>query len=132
VIELPPAPPADLFPPGEGRPSDDLSPLGAGRPEEASVPGRAVPAGSGNGAAANGDHRPDPVRPAVRVRLSTIEEIEQLERYLHDHPGPRRVCAHVVSGDGEHVVPVRSGAHDVDELQQSLEQLFGEGNVWEE
>jgi hypothetical protein len=68
----------------------------------------------------------------LRVRVSTIEEIEQLERYLREHPGPRRVCAHVVSGDGEHVVPVRSGAHDVAELQQSLEQLFGEGNVWEE
>ena len=71
-------------------------------------------------------------RPAVRVRVSTVEEIEQLERYLKAHPGPRRICAHVVSGDGEHVVPVRSGAHDVEELQQSLEQLFGEGNVWEE
>ncbi|HEV2356499.1 MAG TPA: DNA polymerase III subunit alpha [bacterium] len=69
---------------------------------------------------------------AVRVRVSTIEEIEQLERYLHEHPGPRRVCAHVVSGEGEHVVPVRTGAHDVEELQQALEQLFGEGNVWEE
>ncbi|HKX17469.1 MAG TPA: DNA polymerase III subunit alpha [bacterium] len=73
-----------------------------------------------------------PARPAVRVRVSSIEEIEQLECYLKDHPGPRRVCAHVVSGDGEHVVPVRAGAHDVAELQQSLEQLFGEGNVWEE
>jgi DNA polymerase III subunit alpha len=70
--------------------------------------------------------------PALRVRVSTIEEIDQLERYLREHPGPRRVCAHVVSSDGEHVVPVRSGAHDVQELQQSLEQLFGEGNVWEE
>jgi hypothetical protein len=71
-------------------------------------------------------------RPVLRVRVSTIDEIDQLERYLREHPGPRRVCAHVVSGDGEHVVPVRSGAHDVEELQQSLEQLFGEGNVWEE
>ena len=68
----------------------------------------------------------------LRVRVSSIEEIKQLERYLRDHPGPRQVCAHVVSGDGEHVVPVRAGAHDVDELQQTLEQLFGEGNVWEE
>jgi DNA polymerase III subunit alpha len=72
------------------------------------------------------------VRPVLRVRVSTVEEIDQLERYLREHPGPRRVCAHVVSSDGEHVVPVRAGAHDIEELQQSLEQLFGEGNVWEE
>ncbi|HEV2439983.1 MAG TPA: DNA polymerase III subunit alpha [bacterium] len=101
-------------------------------PEEADAAGPAPSAaanGAGrsrHGAAGNGDRR------MLRVRVTTIEEIEQLERYLHDHPGPRPVCAHVVSGDGEHVVPVRSGAHDVEELQQSLEQLFGEGNVWEE
>jgi DNA polymerase-3 subunit alpha len=84
-----------------------------------------LPGTNGSAAARNG-------RPTLRVRVSTIEEIEQLERYLKDHPGTRRVCAHVVSGDGEHVVPARSGAHDIEELQQSLEQLFGEGNVWEE
>ena len=122
----------------------------AGRPAAGN---HEIKAGSRHGAAGNGDRRPAPVRtaagnggaavpspdyaeragrPMLRVRVTTIEEIEQLERYLQDHPGPRRVCAHVVSGDGEHVVPVRSGAHDVEELQQSLEQLFGEGNVWEE
>jgi DNA polymerase-3 subunit alpha len=92
----------------------------------------AAAAGAVNGGAARNGHGANGARPALRVRVSTIEEVEQLERYLKEHPGPRRVCAHVVSGDGEHVIQARSGAHDIEELLQSLEQLFGEGNVWEE
>jgi DNA polymerase-3 subunit alpha len=107
---------------GEPRRNGEAAPPGAVAGDGAAS-SRRVPAG-GNGASHG--------RPALRVRVSTIEEIDQLERYLREHPGPRRVCAHVVSSDGEHVVPARSGAHDVEELQQSLEQLFGEGNVWEE
>ncbi|HEV2281926.1 MAG TPA: DNA polymerase III subunit alpha [bacterium] len=132
VIALPPTPDG-LFPlAGEGAVADGVI---AGAAAAGAVNGGAA----GNGHGANGDRRPAAggngragARPALRVRVSTIEEIEQLERYLNEHPGPRRVCAHVVSGDGEHVVPVRSGAHDIEELLQSLEQLFGEGNVWEE
>jgi DNA polymerase-3 subunit alpha len=105
-------------------------------PEDPLAWGPGAPRGNGRapearGRTGNGNGRVDG-RPALRVRVSSIEEIDELERYLREHPGPRRVCAHVVSGDGEHVVPVRSGAHDIEELQQSLEQLFGEGNVWEE
>jgi DNA polymerase-3 subunit alpha len=155
VIALPPSPP-------EAEPSGEATARGADAPSQAAVYEAAADAGAARGArqaagpltagaaAARGNGGPAPpgtaggngaasvrpsgapARPAVRVRVSTIAEIEQLERYLREHPGPRRVCAHVVSGDGEHVVPVRTGAHDVEELQQSLEQLFGEGNVWEE
>src|SRR5579859_2346528 len=138
VIALPPTPP-----------EDDPSPLAGEEAVADGVIAGAVAAGAVNGGAArnghgaNGDRRPAAAqpaggngragaRPALRVRVSTIEEVEQLERYLKDHPGPRRVCAHVVSGDGEHVIQARSGAHDIEELLQSLEQLFGEGNVWEE
>ncbi|MHB8732385.1 MAG: DNA polymerase III subunit alpha [bacterium] len=138
VIALPPSPPPD-----------DLSLLAGEEAVADGVIAGAVAAGAVNGGAArnghgaNGARRPSAARaaggsgqtggrPALRVRVSTIEEVEQLERYLKEHPGPRRVCAHVVSGDGEHVIQARSGAHDIEELLQSLEQLFGEGNVWEE
>jgi len=138
VIALPPSPPPD-----------DLSPLAGEEAVADGVIAGAVAAGAVNGGAArnghgaNGARRPSAAqaaggsgqtggRPVLRVRVSTIEEVEQLERYLKEHPGPRRVCAHVVSGDGEHVIQARSGAHDIEELLQSLEQLFGEGNVWEE
>ncbi len=65
--------------------------------------------------------------------MTTREEIEQLERYLLDHPGDRQVCVHVVTGEGEeHIVPARVRLHDGEGLHQELEQIFGEGNVWEE
>ena len=123
-VDGPEAPPS-RGPAGSGR--------AAGTSNESSALGMSAsrtPPHDPRGAArvANGERG----RPALRVRVSTLDEIEQLERYLKDHPGPRRVCAHVVSCDGEHVVPIRSGAHDIEELQQSLEQMFGEGNVWEE
>lgn len=130
VIALPAAPPEEE---AEAAPPEPV-PVAAGIANGGVVNGHRNAAAAGRlvreGSVAHGNG--GPARPAVRVRVSSIEEIEQLERYLMDHPGPRRVCAHVVSGDGEHVVPVRAGAHDVAELQQSLEQLFGEGNVWEE
>jgi DNA polymerase III subunit alpha len=69
----------------------------------------------------------------LRIRVTTREEIEQLERYLLDHPGDRQVCVHVVTGEGEeHIVPARVRLHDGEGLHQELEQIFGEGNVWEE
>jgi DNA polymerase-3 subunit alpha len=72
-----------------------------------------------------------PGRVPLRIRVTTREEIEQLERYLLDHPGDRQVCVHVVTGEGEeHIVPARVRLHDG--LHQELEQIFGEGNVWEE
>ncbi|HLY24333.1 MAG TPA: DNA polymerase III subunit alpha [bacterium] len=136
VIALPPAPP------------EDPASLAVEEAVADGVIAGAAAAGAVNGGAARNGHgangaRPPAAqtaggngragaRPALRVRVSTIEEVEQLERYLKEHPGPRRVCAHVVSGDGEHVIQARSGAHDIEELLQSLEQLFGEGNVWEE
>jgi hypothetical protein len=70
--------------------------------------------------------------PPLRVRVATREEIEQLHQYLASHPGQREVCAHVVTDAGEHVIPVQTGLADAAELQQELEQIFGEGNVWEE
>ncbi len=85
-------------------------------------------------------HAPDrrlgsdhPPRHPLRVRLSSVEEIDQLERYVREHPGDRRVCAHVVSATGEeHVIPLPGSVLDAGSLQQELEGLFGEGNVWEE
>jgi len=75
----------------------------------------------------------DPARPPLRIRVSTREEVEQLERYLLEHPGDRRVCVHVVTDQGEeHIVPARVRLRDADGLHQDLEQIFGEGNVWEE
>jgi DNA polymerase-3 subunit alpha len=120
VIALPPTPP-----------EDPTSLAGEEAVADGVIAGAAA-AGAVNGGAARNGHGANGARPALRVRVSTIEEVEQLERYLKEHPGPRRVCAHVVSGDGEHVIQARSGAHDIEELLQSLEQLFGEGNVWEE
>jgi hypothetical protein len=65
--------------------------------------------------------------------VTTREEVEQLERYLLDHPGDRQVCVHVVSDQGEeHIVPARVRLRDAEGLHQELEQIFGEGNVWEE
>src|SRR5262249_2196673 len=50
---------------------------------------------------------------SLRIRVTTREEIEQLERYLLDHPGDREVCVHVVTDDGEeHIVPSRARLHD--------------------
>jgi DNA polymerase-3 subunit alpha len=91
------------------------------------VPSR-VPRG-GNGASRAGGLGRSP----LRVRLTTQEEIEQLDRYAQEHPGDRQVWAHVVSATGEeHVIPLRGRIRDAEELQQELEQMFGEGNVWEE
>ena len=74
-----------------------------------------------------------PARSPLRIRVSTHEEMEQLERFLLDHPGDRQVCVHVVTGQGaEHIVPARTRVLDAEGLHQELEQLFGEGNVWEE
>jgi len=85
--------------------------------------------GNGNGVAPSDD----PSRPPLRIRVTTREEIEQLERYLLDHPGDRQVCVHVVTGQGEeHIVPARTRLRDGEGLHQELEQMFGEGNVWEE
>jgi len=115
-------------------------------PRAARGPGRAG-ASNGNGAGAARTTatatavRPAPPEPAeaahagrrvLRVRVTTREEIEQLCEYLAAHPGERQVCAHVVTDDGEHVIPVQSRLRDDEDLQQELEQLFGEGNVWEE
>ena len=96
-----------------------------------------APAGKGTGQdARNGNGGPSgggTPRPPLRIRVSTHEEIEQLERYLRDHPGDRQVCVHVVTSQGdEHIVPARSRLQDGEGLHQDLEQLFGEGNVWEE
>ncbi|HYM68244.1 MAG TPA: OB-fold nucleic acid binding domain-containing protein, partial [bacterium] len=72
------------------------------------------------------------VRSPLRIRVTTREEIEQLYQYLEAHPGERQVCAHVVTDTGEHVIPIQLRLADAAELQQELEQVFGEGNVWEE
>ena len=88
------------------------------------------PPSDGNG---NGPLPQAPARPPLRIRVSTREEIEQLERYLLDHRGDRQVCVHVVTSQGdEHIVPARIRLRDAEGFQQELEQLFGEGNVWEE
>lgn len=112
-------------------------------PRQGRGPGRASANGSGSGAARAGATatavRPAPPEPAaavharaLRVRVTTREEIEQLCEYLAAHPGDRPVCAHVVTDGGEHIIPVQSRLGDDEDLQQELEQLFGEGNVWEE
>src|SRR6516164_3302915 len=107
------------------------APDAAGVPDAPSLDGASASGpsfdehGGQNGAAS--------ARTALRVRVSTREEIEQLEQYLLDHPGDRQVYVHVVTGRGdEHVVPARHGLHGVEGVHQELEQLFGEGNVWEE
>jgi DNA polymerase-3 subunit alpha len=95
-------------------------------PRDAPGSGTPVNANGGRDGAAS-------ARPALRIRVSTREEIEQLEQYLLDHPGDRQVCVHVVTGRGdEHVVPARRRLSDIEGMHQELEQLFGEGNVWEE
>jgi DNA polymerase-3 subunit alpha len=109
------------------------------------APGTAAAEGNGMGEAgeapepadgekaANGDGRAAGGRRPLRVRVTTREEIDQLERYLLDHPGDRPVCVHVVTGSGEeHVVPAQVRLRDGEGLHQELEQMFGEGNVWEE
>ncbi|HET9001406.1 MAG TPA: OB-fold nucleic acid binding domain-containing protein, partial [bacterium] len=91
--------------------------------------GMAAPrhAGNGNGASDG------TARPPLRIRVTTREEIDQLERYLLDHPGERQVCVHVVTDRGEeHIVPARVRLRDAEGHHQELEQMFGEGNVWEE
>jgi DNA polymerase-3 subunit alpha len=135
VISLPPTPEeaeaeAARTAPPDRRPAAARNGGPSRAPSNGGGDGNGNGHGSANGARATAAGRAG--RPPLRVRVTTVEEIDQLDRYLREHPGPRQVCAHVVSGDGEHVVPVSTGAHDVDELQQSLERLFGEGNVWEE
>jgi len=103
---------------------DPVASDGDAQDEGSAAPGHA---GNGNGAA------DDPARPSLRIRVTTREEIDQLERYLLDHPGDRQVCVHVVTDGGEeHIVPARVRLRDADGLHQELEQMFGEGNVWEE
>ena len=109
---------------------DEVLPLPATPGEAGSV--QEVRGSPGNGEHGGGGIDAADARPPLRIRVSTVEEIEQLERYLTEHPGSRQVCAHVVTGEGEHVVPVRARLGDTQELQQELERLFGEGNVWEE
>ncbi len=95
---------------------------------------RAAPPGPADERLGNG--RPpgisEPDRP-IRIRVSSVEELDQLERYMREHPGDRRACAHIVSATGEeHVIPLPLALRDTGHLQQELEQLFGEGNVWED
>jgi DNA polymerase-3 subunit alpha len=69
----------------------------------------------------------------IRVRLNSVEELDQLERYVREHRGDRPVRAHVVAPTGtEYVFDVPGALMDSGSLQQELEALFGEGNVWEE
>ncbi|HKV44216.1 MAG TPA: DNA polymerase III subunit alpha [bacterium] len=122
ILELPASP--EAVPP---------APAAATLPGAAAGSGNGLGSGNGNGARRGGPGTSAPARPPLRVRVSTREEIEQLERYLLAHPGDRQVCVHVVTGQGdEHIVPARSRLQDVEGLHQELEQLFGEGNVWEE
>ncbi len=91
--------------------------------------GTAARASGGNGARGSGP----PARPALRVRVSSVEELDQLERYVREHPGDRPVRAHVVTADGtEYVFALPGALLDSGSLPQDLERLFGEGNVWEE
>ena len=93
----------------------------------------AEPGGASNGNGSRGAAPDGTARPALRIRVTTREEIEQLEQYLLDHPGDRQVCVHVVTERGEeHIVPARSRLRDGDGPHHELEQMFGEGNVWEE
>jgi DNA polymerase-3 subunit alpha len=119
VIPLPPTPDA------ADRNGEAPFPDPAGEREG----GEGAPRVAGNGEAAA---PPDDARPPIRVRVSTLDEIEQLDRYLREHPGTRRVCAHVVTDEGEHVIPARARLHDREDLLGEMERLFGEGNVWEE
>ncbi len=125
VLSLPASPEdaGGVSPPAPVRPQVSS----AGRADSGTASRESVNGQPGSSVAGPGD-----ARPPLRVRVSTVEEIEQLERYLLEHPGSRLVCAHVVTGDGEHVVPVQAHLNDAEELQQELERLFGEGNVWEE
>lgn len=107
VIPLPPSP-------------EEADGDGGGERSAMSFSGSAGGAGADNG------------RPAIRVRVSTLEEIDQLDRFLREHPGTRRVCAHVVTDEGEHVVPAQGRLDDHEGVLGELERLFGEGNVWEE
>jgi len=107
--------------PSSGAAQGNSSPTGAA-PERS----RKLNERAGNGLQGNG-------RPPLRIRVSSVEELDQLERYMREHPGDRRVCAHIVSATGEeHVIPLPVPFLDAGSLQQELERLFGEGNVWEE
>ena len=126
-----PATPEEAAAGESGPPATDavLALAGAGASVSGVGPGPSrVPCGG------NGDTRGDGLgRSPLRIRLTTQEEIEQLDRYAQEHPGDRQVCAHVVGATGEeHVIPLRARILDTQELQQELEQMFGEGNVWEE
>jgi DNA polymerase III subunit alpha len=121
---------------------DEVLPLPA-TPEEADATAapdkRAGPAPArrknGRGAAAgNGGSGADRTeRAPLRIRVSSIGELDELERYMREHAGDRRACAHVVSATGEeHVIPLPVPLLDAGGLKEELERLFGEGNVWEE
>jgi len=134
ILPLPPSPDAAAAGTAAGEmPSPAAQVRKANRSEEWTK-------GNGNGrgrpsarAADRGRANGIPARSPLRIRVSTHEEMEQLERFLLDHPGDRQVCVHVVTGQGaEHIVPARTRVLDAEGLHQELEQLFGEGNVWEE
>ena len=114
---------------------EEILPLPAA-PDAAGVPDAPLDGGSASAPSLDeraGQNGAASARPALRVRVSTREEIEQLEQYLLDHPGDRQLYVHVVTGRGdEHVVPARRRLRDGEGMHQELEQLFGEGNVWEE
>ncbi len=122
-VPVPSARPRDRY--RAGGPPRGAGAQGARANGDARTPnGQAAPAARAPGAAA--------ARPALRVRVTTREEIEQLCQYLEAHRGTRPVCAHVVTDAGEHVIPVQIRLGDGVEVQQELERIFGEGNVWEE
>jgi DNA polymerase-3 subunit alpha len=125
ILPLPSSPEAAAAEggPGAGIPPHTVARTGNGA-SAAARPASAPPAGATAGARD---------RPPLRIRVSSSEEVEQLERYLLDHPGDRQVCVHVVTSQGdEHIVPARVRVREAEGLHQELEQLFGEGNVWEE
>jgi len=115
---------------GDRHTNGDFVRNGGPRVAQASGVARAAPAPAA--AMVQAPSRETPARAPLRIRVTTREEIDQLCQYLEAHPGDRQVCAHVVTDSGEHVIPVQIGLGDGAELQQELEQIFGEGNVWEE
>ena len=132
VLPLPPTPGAAAANGGDGNGRAALPEAEAGPNGDGSA-GEADDASDDLGDDLSVPRGAAPGRASLRIRVTTREEIEQLERYLLDHPGNREVCVHVVTGEGkEHIVPSRARLHDDDGLHQELEQIFGEGNVWEE